>query len=306
MSSTEGQSGTSGPALEGPPVPGTPEHGPSVPGTPEHGPSVPGTPVPGPSDPAAVEGDVTGPAAQAPGRRPRGRVVRLIAAAAVLGVVAGTVTGYVVQYQRQPTPLAPLARQDLAESRTTPAGKNTTARTVSANRWDEKSDGDLRRLLVPKPDAAKSEEKPRWEDLVGMAALFEHPDAGFTGTLRDGFRRRARTSWSLDGHAYVTVVLTQFHDDDAVPSKRYVQEQQDYLPDKKYAGNPGKPIPGNTEGRTYVFDKPNTEPGYKPMYEGVAYAWRDGIVMEIEYDDFSGAVPESALQALAKQQLERL
>jgi hypothetical protein len=239
-------------------------------------------------------------------RRPRGRTALIVAGAAALGVLAGTVTGYAVQYQRQPTPLGPLAQQDLAESKTAPADKNTTARTVSANRWDEKSDGDLRRLLVAKPDAAKSEEQPAWQDLLLASADYEHPEGAFRQFLRNGFRRSATTSWSLDGKVYVTVMLTQFRDDTAVVSKDYARHQQAYMPEEDYAGNYGKPIPGNDNGHTYVFDKPHTKTGYEPLYEGRAMAWRNGVFMEIQYENNSGPVSEPALQTLAKQQLERL
>lgn len=263
---------------------------------------------PGPETPP----DADLPAVDAPAgeavraRRPRGRTALIVAGAAVLGVLAGTVTGYAVQYQRQPTPLGPLAQQGLAESKTASADKNTTARTVSANRWDEKSDGDLRRLLVAKPDAAKSEEQPAWQDLLLSSADYEHPDGALRRFLRDGFRRSATTSWSQDGKVYVTVTLTQFHDDTAVTSKDYARQQQEYMPEEAYAGNYGKPIPGSDNGHTYVFDKPHTESGYEPLYEGRAYAWRNGVFMDIQYNNNSGPVSESALQALAKQQLERL
>ncbi|MFF3981989.1 hypothetical protein [Streptomyces sp. NPDC001828] len=239
-------------------------------------------------------------------RRRRGRTTLIVAGAAVLGVLAGTVTGYVVQYQRQPTPLGPLAQRNLAESRTTPADTRTTPRTVSANRWSEKPDGDLRHLLLPKPDGAKTEVEPGYRDLEMTAAGYMYPDRAFPHLLDEGFRRSVTTSWSRDGRVFVTVRLTQFADDTAVKSRDFARKQQDGMPSKEYAGNYGKPIPGSDNGRTYVFDKPYSEPGYEPVYEGRAYAWRDGTIMEIEYVDNSGSVSEPALQALAKQQLERL
>ncbi|MFK0180758.1 hypothetical protein ACIQVR_32895 [Streptomyces xanthochromogenes] len=239
-------------------------------------------------------------------RRAQGRTARIVVGAAALGVLAGTVTGYVVQYQRQPTPLAPLAQPNLAESRTTPADESTTPRTVSADRWAEKPDGDLRHLLLPKPPGAKVGEEPGYRDLATTVEDFAHPDKVFTHFLRDGFRREVTTSWTQGGHVGVTVSLTQFRDDVALKSKDYVDEQQDAVRTDAYAGNPGKPIPGNVGGRTYVYAKPYSEPGYEPVYQGRAYAWRDGTAMEIYYEDSTGPVSESALQALAEQQLERL
>ncbi|MFF4186862.1 hypothetical protein ACFYZ9_27100 [Streptomyces sp. NPDC001691] len=259
---------------------------------------------PAPADPlAGAENPASEPSVPV---RPRRRTALIVAGAALLGVLAGTVTGYAVQYQRGPTPLGPLAQQGLAESRTAPADRTTTARGVSVNRWDEKSDGDLRRLLLAKPDAAKTETQPTWQDLLLASADYEHPDGAFARFLRDGFRRSATTTWSQGGKVYVTVTLTQFRDDTAVKSKDYARQQQKYLPEEAFAGNYGKPVPGSDNGRTYVFDKPHTEAGYEPLYEGRALAWRNGIFMEIQYNDNSGPVSEPALQALAKQQLERL
>ncbi|MEU3503059.1 hypothetical protein ABZ726_20645 [Streptomyces hundungensis] len=287
MSSTQDPSGMPGPDPETPPDPVTRAH----PETP---------PAPDASGAEAPDGLPARP------RRRRGRTTLIIAGAAVLGVLAGTVTGYAVQYQRQPTPSAPLAQRDLADSKTAPAGTGTTARTVSANRWDEKTDGDLRRLLLPKPDGAKTEEQPGWRDLLITAADYEHPDAAFAHLLGDGFRRSAMTSWSQDGRVYVSVMLTQFGDATAVKSKEFARKQQDLMAQDEHAGNFGKPIPGSVDGRTYVYDKPHTKPGYEPVYEGRALAWRDGTFMELLYESNSGPVSESALQALAEQQLERL
>ncbi|MCT9091164.1 hypothetical protein N4G70_20195 [Streptomyces sp. ASQP_92] len=264
------------------------------------GPDPEARPAPDPSGAEVPDGIPARP------RRRRGRTTLIVAGAAVLGVLAGTVTGYAVQYQRQPTPSAPLAQRDLPESKTAPADNRTTARSISANRWSEKTDGDLRRLLVSAPDGAKIEERPDWQDLLLTAADYEHPDAAFSHLLSTGFRRSATTSWSQDGRVYVTVILTQFRDDTAVNSKEFARKQQDFMAEDDHAGNYGKPIPGSVDGRTYVYDKPQTKPGYEPLYEGRAFAWRDGTFMEVLYENNSGPISESALQALAKQQLERL
>ncbi|WP_442738151.1 hypothetical protein ACQUSN_12805 [Streptomyces pseudogriseolus] len=85
------------------------------------------------------------------GRRRRGgRTVTLIGAALVLGLVAGTCTGYLVQAGRAPTPLPPLSQPVLAQARgegpaPLPAAQDRRVRT----------DGDLRELLLKKPRAAK-------------------------------------------------------------------------------------------------------------------------------------------------------
>ena len=91
----------------------------------------PGTaPEPGPAEPetvtepaavepetAAAPGTVEPETAAAPVRaRRRGRTALLIAGAVVLGLVAGTCTGYLVQADREPTKLPPLSQPTLKQS----------------------------------------------------------------------------------------------------------------------------------------------------------------------------------------------
>ncbi|MEW1794130.1 hypothetical protein [Streptomyces niveus] len=239
-------------------------------------------------------------------RPPRGRrTTALIAGAAVLGVLAGAVTGYAVQYQREPTPLPPLAQAELRAPKPVPADGKTTARSLSANRWDT-SDGDLRDVLVKKPAGARTEKKTGWLDLPDYAAEFERPDDIFEDLAESQFRRAASVRWSEGGAIYVTVTLIQFRDEESLEAFAFAGNQQRYMGDDDWAGNKGSAIPGSKRGRTWVFDEPDREPGYEPYYQARAVAYHGDIVMDIRYDNNRGPVPKKAFEALAKRQLELL
>ncbi|MGX6748513.1 hypothetical protein ACM562_14260 [Streptomyces xantholiticus] len=265
-------------------------------------------PAPGPVAEPVVAGEQAGAAEPvgpvAPVRR-RGRTALLIAAAAVLGVVAGTATGYTVQYHREPTPLPVLSQPEIRTPKPVRAGSDTTARSVSVNRW-AKTDGDLRQLLLPRPKGAKKEQEAELEDLYSFATWFEEEDHMFEDLAENDFRRAATVSWSKGGKVYVDISLVQFRETTEINAERFGEGQQAYLSEDDWAGNEGESMPGNANGRTYVFDEPVREAGYEPLYNGRAVAWRGDIVMIIEYANNSGPVDEKDLKSLAKRQLERL
>lgn len=224
----------------------------------------------------------------------------------MLGVLAGAVTGYAVQYQREPTPLPPLARADLRTPTPIPADGKTTARSLSVNRWD-KTDGDLRDLLVNKPKGARTEKEAGWLDLPDYAAGFERPGDVFEIMVDSDFRRAASVAWSEgDGDAiYVTVTLVQFRDDKNLEAAEFAgRRQQEYLGADR-AGSKGSAVPGSTNGRTWLFNEPDSRPDSAP-YQARAVAFRGDILMEIRYDDNAGPVSKMAFEALAKRQLELL
>jgi hypothetical protein len=277
-------------------------HANHVPPDPEPAPDAP----PAPPTPPLDEPEATAvPAVPAPRVRRRGRTTLLIAVAAVLGVVAGTVTGYAVQYHRDPTPLPALSQPDIRTPKPVQADRNTTARSISVNRW-VKTDGDLRKLLVPKPKGTKHEQKPGWEDLYAFATWFEYEDEVFQDLAGHDFRRSATVAWSKGSEVYVDVRLVQFRETAKINAEDFAEGQHEYLVEDDWAGNEGEPIPGSANGRTYVFDEPHREAGYEPLYEGRAVAWRGDIVMMITYHNNSGPIDAKELKSLAKRQLERL
>uniref|UniRef100_A0AAU2JSX4 Tat pathway signal sequence domain protein n=1 Tax=Streptomyces sp. NBC_00049 TaxID=2903617 RepID=A0AAU2JSX4_9ACTN len=254
------------------------------------------------SDTASAASDA--PSAAVPRRR-RGRTVLLIAGAAVFGVLAGTVTGYAVQYHREPTPLPPLAQQKLDTPKPLAADGETTFKSINANRW-HKTDDDLTKLLLEPPSGAKVLAPPSFESLDFFAAPFENPEAA----LRDfatGVRRVALTSWVTNDRYYVDVRLIQFADLEGADD--YQKQQAAYMPKAKYAGNPGVAVPGVPDdlGHVWVDSKVQEKAGYEPLRSARAVVRRGDVVLEIFYHDNRGAkIAESDVIDLAKRQLERL
>ncbi|MFG3000815.1 hypothetical protein [Streptomyces sp. NPDC048340] len=237
--------------------------------------------------------------------RRRGRTALLIASAVVLGVLAGTVTGYAIQYDREPTPLPPLAQAGVVTPKALAPDGGTTNRTINANRW-HKTDDDLAALLVEAPAGAKVEGSG-YESLDFFASeFFEKPDHALPGILRDRIRRVASTVWSEDDRVFVEVRLLQFNDRSGADD--YQQDQARYMPEKKYAGNDGVDIPGISGdlGHVWVDSEADEKPGYYPIRGARAIARRGDIVLDIGYFNNRGKIAESDVIDLAKRQLERL
>ncbi|MQY13132.1 hypothetical protein SRB5_32730 [Streptomyces sp. RB5] len=265
---------------------------PAVSPPPQH-PSYGGIPVP--------------PPAPAPPRR-RGRIALLLAAAALLGTVAGVTYGYRVQADEPPTALPPLSQPGLAYPKALAAGKEPDP-LPAAQDHRTKTTGDLRKLLVSAPKGTKKPDflpgEGGWVTAYEFAEDFQEPDYMFKNLVESGYRRTAVTAWSRgQGHA-VIVELIQFHDQLTAGAAQYLEEQTAYLPDDDYAGNDGTAIPGSSDGLLFVFDSPDTEPGYLPLWEGRALARRGDIVMDIHFINTSKVSEKDALD-LARKQLERL
>lgn len=249
--------------------------------------------------------DATRTASEAPpATRRRGRTVLLIAGAAVLGVLAGTVAGYAVQYDREPTPLAPLAQADLAYPKALAPDDATTNKTINANRW-HKTDDDLAKLLIQAPGGAKVVGSG-YDSVDSVATEFEEPDFMLRNLVKTQVRRLASVSWTEGDSTFVTVELLQFNDRDGADD--YQVGQSSYMPEKKYAGNDGVAIPGlpSDLGHVWVNSEAEEKPGYLPLRAGRAIARRGDIVLDIHYVNNRGKVAESAVMDLAKRQLERL
>ncbi len=109
-----------------------------------------------------------------PASRPRrrGRTTLLIAVAAVLGVVAGTCTGFLVQANRAPDALPSLSQATLTQA------KGLTSEPLSAAQDRRvKVDGDLRKLLLKRPSGARDADyttgEDGWLDLAGYAEMYD-------------------------------------------------------------------------------------------------------------------------------------
>ncbi|MBN0045117.1 hypothetical protein JS756_13550 [Streptomyces actuosus] len=241
-----------------------------------------------------------GPAARRPRRR--GRTVLLIGAAAVLGLVAGTCTGYLVQADREPTRLPPLSQPLLRQS-----GGKAPAPLSAAQDRKVRTDGDLRTLLLKKPRGAKDVDwlpgSDGWIDLADHAEQYKKPAEMFGELVGREYRRGAVTGWNAGGNRTVEIELIQYRQQESTAaadmnaSGQYWAEHEDHID--------SWPIPGTGSGTAYVRTRPDTKPGYLPLYSARAFAYRGDIVMEIWVHD-TEPLHKADILDLAERQMERL
>ncbi|MER7779375.1 hypothetical protein ABTZ21_30900 [Streptomyces sp. NPDC096191] len=248
----------------------------------------------------AAEGALVEEAVPRPCRRGR-RTALLICAAAVLGVVAGTCTGYLVQAHREPTKLPSLAQPLLA-----PAGGEAPKRLPASQDRRVRADGDLRELLLKKPRGTKDAEwlegTDGWMDLAAYAETYERPGESFEGQLEHEFRRAAVTAWDGDSYS-VEIRLVQFRQEEVLAAAEASEQAQYWV--MQGPESDGWAIPGTGEGMAYVFEEPETEPGYEPVYTAEAHARRGDVVMEI-WINGEKRIDKKMIMDLATRQMERL
>lgn len=230
-------------------------------------------------------------------RRRRGRTTLLIATAAVLGLVAGTCAGFLVQADREPTGLPSLSQPVVAQARG--AGPEPLS---AAQDHQVKADGDLRKLLLTRPKGAREADfvagGDGWLTMAEYAEQLKNPDREFSQLVGAEFRRAADTAWQV-GNAYtVDIRLVQFRQEENLAAS-------DRANDWNVEGKHGWPIPGTGDGMAYVSNKPETQPGYLPLYSAEAHAWRGDISMEI-WIYGTGPIPKAKIMDVAKRQMERL
>ncbi|MFJ7077968.1 hypothetical protein [Streptomyces sp. NPDC098781] len=233
-------------------------------------------------------------------RRRRGRTVALIAGAAVLGLVAGTCAGYLVQADRKPTKLPSLSQPKLTQA------EGAAPEPLSATRDRRvRTDGDLRKLLLKKPRGAKDVDWPTgedgWMDLAAYAESFERPGGAFADLVEAEFRRAAVVAWE-DDDAAVEIRLVQYRQEESAAAAQQTSSSH-YWAD--FEDNDSYPVPGTEGGMAYVYEDPDAEPGYVPTYSAKAFAWRGDIALEVFV---SGPEPVSGkmITSLAQRQMERL
>ncbi|MFJ8012530.1 hypothetical protein [Streptomyces sp. NPDC096339] len=237
-------------------------------------------------------------------RRGLRRTTLLIAGAAALGVLAGVVTGYAIQYDREPTPLPPLAQQKMANPAPVAANDATSDRSINGNRWD-KSDEDLAKKLLEAPGGAKDAQSG-YESADEFAVRFyKEPGRNFGNLVGHGLRRIATASWQEGEHEFVEIRLLQFQERSG--AEYYFGQPKHYMAEDGYAGNGGYTLPGVPDafGHAWLY-KLREKPGYLPLREGRAVIRRGNTVVDVEIVNKRGNLTEGEINELAKRQLERL
>ncbi|QIQ04070.1 hypothetical protein [Streptomyces liangshanensis] len=236
--------------------------------------------------------------------RRRGRTTLIVGVAALLGAVAGTATGYTIQADRPPTALPPLSQPGLAyPAKALPAG--TKVKALSAEEDSQvRTDGDLRKLLLGKPEGVR--EAPSdyivdgWSQLPLYTGEAERPSAMFGFLAGLDFRRVAATSWDQPGDHVTNIDLVQFGPGPNFGARDLADDQTAY---SESLGGPGEPIKNSSNGHYWVF-KARHEAGFLPYYAR-ALAHRGDVVVDINIFD-SKPIAASEIRDLAERQLERL
>ncbi|MFF4962210.1 hypothetical protein [Streptomyces sp. NPDC001222] len=232
----------------------------------------------------------------APRARRRGRTALLIATAAVLGVVAGTCIGYLIQADREPTRLPSLSQPTL------PQAKGPAPEPLSAAQDRQvKTDGDLRKFLLTKPRGAKDVDVLKgddgWLGLAAYAELFTKPGAGFGTLVDEEFRRGAEAGWETGNGSIVEIHLLQYRQEETTGAADRTKAEEGWTQGRH--GTKSWPIPGTGAGMAYVSSEPGTG------YGAEAFAWRGDIAVEI-FIDSAEPVSKAQIMDLAQRQLERL
>lgn len=236
--------------------------------------------------------------------RQRGRTAALLGTAVVLGLVAGTCGGYLVQADREPTKLPSLSQPLLAPDKG-PAPK----RLPAAQDRRVRTDGDLRELLLKKPRGARDAEwlasVDGWLDLAAYVETFGRPDEQFSQYVHDEFRRAAVTGWDVGQSYSVEIRLIQFRQEEVL-SAIEASDTGRHWAGWAWHGDTGRwPIPGTGDGEAFVHRRPEAEPGSSPVYTAEAHAWRGDIQMEI-WVTGTEPIGKKQIMDLAQRQMERL
>ena len=238
----------------------------------------------------------------APRPRRRGRTTLLIAVAAVLGVVAGTCTGFLVQANRAPDALPSLSQATLTQAKG-PAPEPLSA----AQDREVKVDGDLRKLLLKKPSGARAAGytvgEDGWLDLAGYAETYDRPANAFPELVANEFRRAAVVNWREGSSLFVEIRLVQYRQNDSLVAADAASNAYDYAAGKAHTDS--WPIPGTGDGMAYVHNSPDRKAGYTDVYNADAHAWRGDIEMQVWVSSGS-PVSKKKIMDLAKRQMERL
>ncbi|MEV7426943.1 MULTISPECIES: hypothetical protein [unclassified Streptomyces] len=240
--------------------------------------------------------------------RRRGRTALLIATAAVLGLVAGTATGYAIQADRAPTPLPALGQPGLAHpAKPLPAGK--AAKALGAARDSQvRVEGDLRKLLISAPPGSRAGfadwDNDGWLSPSAYAAYFGVGEPTFDWLVASDVRRIAARSWER-GEGEGNVVLMQFRPGMTDLGAAAWVESTTYF-NQEEAGYAGDPVKGSVTGRYFTYEAGDDSEFEAPYpYQAVGAARRGDVVAIVNLFD-AEPIPKKDIATLIERQLERL
>ncbi|MFE3073730.1 hypothetical protein [Streptomyces sp. NPDC059247] len=238
--------------------------------------------------------------------RPRRRALRtlgLIAVAAVLGVVGGTAVGYGVQAEREPTPLPPLNQQGLAyPAKPLPKGQEPEPLSAKEDR-QLKAEGDLRKLLLPKPEGARGG-MDGWMSLADYADGFMQPDGALESDLEQKVRRIAVREWFAGENRWTKIELVQYRPSSGIGAYEHVREQQTIAISEAKSDSLGEPVKGSENGRYFVYPV-KRKAGYLDLHQARAFIQRGDIAVTVLMSD-TRKITKNEIRSLAERQLGRL
>ncbi|MEU3951263.1 hypothetical protein AB0F45_02905 [Streptomyces achromogenes] len=232
--------------------------------------------------------------------RRRGRMPAVLAGAAVLGLISGLCAGYLIQAGREPTRLPPLSQPRLEQA----AGEAPAPLSAARDR-KVRTDGDLRRLLLKKPDGARAAGVPAedgWMSLNRLAETYNNPAGGYGWLLEAEFRRAATVVWIEGGTRSVEIRLLQFRQEEVLGARDEAKDSYDWAGRDSDAESWA--IPGTGDGKAYTYRTPRNRDGVN-VYEARAHAWRGDVSVQVWIND-TKPIPKKAIVDLAKRQMERL
>lgn len=230
----------------------------------------------------------------------RGRLTLVVAAAVVLGVLAGAGAGYQVQRGRKPTPLPPLVAAAPAQPTGAAAARPSPGVADDRNAVYE---ADLLKLILPTPKGAKQTER-RWQTQVEVADKWNDPASEFGELGKNGFRRAALARWTVGSSDFTDteISLTQFRDDQSPYTSQILREDEAGDRDHQdYA----TPIPGTLDGEVMPSQAPYDEGDGLKVYVGVGLARVGNIYLEV-FVSSAHPVSRKAVMSVITKQLERM
>ncbi|MFJ5230130.1 hypothetical protein ACIQBJ_09545 [Kitasatospora sp. NPDC088391] len=282
--------------------PGTAAAGPSEPPAPTRSPEPASESSPEPtiesseSSESPESSEVIGSAAEPAPRKRKLGVGALFLTAVLAGPALGVGVGYGVQASRPETPLPKITATPLAY----PAARVDPAALAAAAPKPLNIDGDLRELLVKKPDGAQDTKEfgtDGWMDAADIAETFGDTKGVFQQLLTNGFRRAAVVAWEADDAQYRVELLQYLPENtsEVISQLNIITTHADI-----------SRIPGNEDGLVVVRkDALHYAKSTEQYYYGEAVARKGTVLMHVQVYG-KNPVDPAKLGDLAKRQWERI